>query len=320
MNDALMPRETAQEPLPRKDYTLELLRRASLQGTIPQERLEEIRLALHRAAAERAAAYTAGKSTTVTRKQAEAFYASVLCQLDTLLLLQENDARAEELLRTMPPDELMEKGQLWTLRLYEAAKENFRTAYKLTKPVMTSFFSTLLPQFAAFCTDYDARFRAYDTKVTLSYPLLGGTKITAGGVYGVSRYYAALRREGELLALFDADEIRTLETQYAALYRTEPEMIAENIAELVLRHALICALGGSDGLLPDAADIAAVSEKYAALSAETLAQDAADAAKTIIGGENVPVKVYVQEALPALAAELHSRILAGRLSGWLTAD
>ena len=74
------------EQLPRADYTLALLKRAAAEQTIPEERLEEIKEALHRAAGERAAAYTKGRSTTVTRKQAEAFYASVFCQLDAVLL------------------------------------------------------------------------------------------------------------------------------------------------------------------------------------------------------------------------------------------
>ena len=226
------------EPLPRADYTLAVLRRAAAEQTIPADRLAEIRTALHQAAADRAAAYTKGRSTTVTRKQAEAFYESVFCQLDAVLLELGSDRLAEDALRTKPLSELLDAGMLLTLQRYEEAKEHFRQAYKVSAPVQTSFFHALLKDFEAFCTRYDARFRAADTKVTFSYPLFGDTKITERGVIGVHRYYTALMYEGKLLQLFDTQEIRGLMRRYAENFRTSPDMIAENIAELVLRHRL----------------------------------------------------------------------------------
>ncbi|MCQ2407788.1 MAG: DUF6179 domain-containing protein [Oscillospiraceae bacterium] len=245
--DALMKQSAAQEPLLRRDYTLNLLRRAALSGSIPMLQLEAIRSGLHQAAAERAAAYTRGRSMTVTRAQAEAFYQSLFCQLDAVLLALGSDAAAEEALRSRALGELLEAGQLRSLQLYEEAKERFRKAYKLTKPVQTSFFHALLDGFSRFCTDYDARFRAADTKVEFSYPLLGGETVIESGIVGVHYYYSALLREAELLHAFDLAAVQTMMQRYADRFLTIPDMIAENIAELVMRHWLTNALCGAEG-------------------------------------------------------------------------
>lgn len=306
------------EPLPRADYTLALLTRAAAEQTLPTGKLEEIRTALHKAAADRAAAYTKGKSTTVTRKQAEAFYASVFCQLDAVLLELGSDRLAEDALRTKPLAELLEAGMLLTLQRYEEAKERFRQAYKLTAPVQTSFFHALLKDFEAFCTRYDARFRAADTKVSFSYPLLGDTKITEKGVAGVHRYYTALLHEGMFLHTHDTQEIRSLMRHYADNFRTSPDMIAENIAELVLRHRLIRCLCGEtgSGLTVTAEMPAQIEAEYAAVPQGQLTERLCRFTEQICADEPAAA-AYCKDAMPALAAVLHQRIGAGRVAGWL---
>ena len=307
-----------QTPLPAKDYTLALLRRAAAEQTLPAEKLAEIRDALHRAAADRAAAYTKGRSTTVTRKQAEAFYASVFCQLDAVLLPLHSDRLAEDALRTKPLAELLDAGMLLTLRLYDEAKEHFRQAYKLTAPVQTSFFHALLKDFEQFCTKYDARFRAADTKVAFTYPLLGDLRITESGVPAVHRYYTALLREGELLHLFDADAVRALMQRYADKFLTSADMIAENLAELVLRHWLICMLCGENGLPVDvtAEMIGTVQAKYAAASQEQMT-DVLCAQLELLPDSAAETAAYCRNAMPAVAAVFCQRMQSGRLAGWL---
>lgn len=318
MGDLLLKRPADSEPLPHKDYTIALLTRAAAENMLPQEKSDEIRAELHRAVAERAAAYTRGRSTTVTRKQAEAFYRSVLCQLDTVLLQMKSDSAAEDALLQIPLPELLEKGQLMTLHLFEEAKEHFREAYRLTKPVQTAFFRNLLPDFADFCTKYDARFRADDTKVKYTYPLLGGTPITENGVLGVHRYYSALRREGEWLALFEPAELRGVMEQYAAGYRTSPDMIAENIAELIFRHWILCALDGQAGSLNVTRETAGtVQQQYRLASASELQQAMQACLQNSPAAQNPALSEYLTAALPELAAAAANRIAAERLPGWL---
>ena len=303
------------EQLPVADYTLALLKRAAAEQTIREEKLEEIKEGLHLAAGERAAAYTRGRSTTVTRKQAEAFYASVFCQLDAVLLELHDDRLAEDALRTKPLAELLNAGMLLTLRRYEEAKERFRQAYRLTAPVQTSFFHALLRDFEKFCTQYDARFRAADTKVTFSYPLLGSTQITERGVIGVHRYYSALLLEGRLLHMFDTQEILQLMRDYAATFRTSPDMIAENLAELVLRHSLLRRLCGAEdsGLRVTQEMTDSVQAKYEGIPAEKLAE-------ILCGKLHLPedpeTEAYCKAAMPALAETLCRRIGLGRVAGW----
>ena len=305
------------EPLPHADYTLALLQRAAAEQTIPAEKLEVIRTALHQAAADRAAAYTKNRSTTVTRRQAEAFYASVFCQLDAVLLELGSDPLAEEALRTKPLPELLDAGMLLTLRRYEEAKEHFRQAYKLTAPVQTSFFHALLKDFEKFCTQYDARFRAADTKVAFSYPLLGENRITERGVAGVHRYYTALLYEGRLLQLFDTEEIRTLMQRYAENFRTSPDMIAENIAELVLRHWLLRGLCGKTGtaLTVTAEMPEQVQAEYAAAPSAQLTAALSSLTERLPGAD-AEVRAYCTAAVPALSAALYQRVGAGRVAGW----
>ena len=303
------------EPLSRADYTLALLKRAAAEQTIPDSRLEEIKAALHNAAGERAAAYTKGRSTTVTRKQAEAFYASVFCQLDAVLLELHDDQLAEDALRTRPLAELLDAGMLLTLQRYEEAKDRFRQAYKLTAPVQTSFFHALLRDFEKFCTQYDARFRAADTKVAFTYPLLGNMQIPERGVAGVHRYYTALLLEGRLLQMYDTQAIRQLMQDYAALFRTAPDMIAENLAELVLRHSLLRRLCGREdhglGVTQEMTD--SVQAKYAGVPADVLAEILCG---KLLLPEDPDTADYCRAAMPALAEMLHRRIGLGRVGGW----
>ena len=322
-NTALTAVNGAQSgPLPHKDYAIALLTRASVSGSIPAVRLNGIRTALHEAAAERAAAYTRGRSTTVTRTQAEAFYKSVLCQLDAALLLCGDDAAAEEALRSEPLAQLLETGQLRMLQCYENAKTYFRKAYQLTKPVQTSFFHALLADFEQFCTKYDARFRADDTKVRYTYPLIGGLQISENSTVGVCRYYEALMYEGELLHCFEPAAVQTLMKRYAALFRTSPDMIAENIAELVLRHWLLRALCGelSPELTVTQEMIASAAAEYAAADAEMLAADIRKCLRGSSFAENAALLRYLEQSAPYFAETLTGRIAAGRLEGWFAAE
>ena len=305
-------------PLPHRDYTMHLLQSASENGLLPPETLNALRDGLHKAAAERAAQYTAGKSTTVTRRQAEAFYASVFTQLDAALLTLDSDADALEALHTQPLTALLEQGAVLTIRAYESAKELFRRAWKLTKPVQTSFFAALLKDFELFCTRYDARFNAKDTHVAFSYPLLCGRQITENGAVGVCGYYASLCREGELLHLFPAEDICGMMQRYAARFLTTPDMIAENLAELVLRHWMIRLLCGQADFSAEVTPemIAAVQAEYGSLPPEMIADRLRQRIEPLLSPYSA-VMQYLADALPAFSAALHSRMEQNRLEGWL---
>ncbi|MBR6107354.1 MAG: hypothetical protein IKQ39_05025 [Oscillospiraceae bacterium] len=302
-----------QEPLPRRDYTAALLRRAALTGSLSAERLQALRSELQNAAAERAAAYTRGRSTTVTRTQAEAFYQSVFCQLDAVLLEMPDDAQAEEALRSQPLSALLEAGRLRTLQLYDAAKSDFRTAYRLTEPYATAFFKELLTGFELFCTKYDARFRAFDTKVEYVYPLLGGVQHPESGVIGTAGYYRALRLEGEFLSSLNTADMREMLMRYAEKFRTEPQMIAENLADLALRHLLVNALAGAQGICVTASAADAVQAQCSGMSPETIAETV----RGVLPDAGTELNSYLSAQLPAMAETLHARLRAGTLSGWL---
>ena len=306
-------------PLPHKDYTMHLLQYAAENGLLLPETLNALRDGLHKAAAERAAQYTAGKSATVTRKQAEAFYASVFTQLDAALLTLESDAEALEALRTQPLTALLEQGAVLTISAYDFAKEHFRRAWKLTKPVQTSFFAALLKDFEQFCTQYDARFRAKDTHVSFSYPLLCGRQITENGAIGVCSYYASLSSEGAFLQLFAADDICAMMQRYAARFLTTPDMIAENIAELVLRHWVIRLLCGQERFSAEVTPemIAEVQAEYGSLPPEQLADRIRQSIESLLLPVYPALLQYLADVLPAFAAALHSRIEQNRLEGWL---
>ena len=318
----LRKQEAFDAPLPHKDYSMHLLQYAAERSLLPPDMLLALRDGLHTAAAERAAQYTAGKSTTVTRKQAEAFYASVFTQLDAVLLALQSDAAALEALRTKPLTDLLAHGAMMTLQAYETAKERFRRAYQLTKPVQTSFFRALLREFEQFCTKYDARFRATETHVAYSYPLLCGQQITENGAVGVCRYYTALCREGEFLHLFPADDIRAMMTRYAARFLTSPDMIAENIAELVLRHWAVRLLCGQEGFSAAVRTemIEAVQAEYRACPAEQLADMIRQRTAAALPAQETALTAYLTENLPGLSALLHARIIQERLDGWLAPD
>ena len=318
----LAPVSPSGERLPARDYTAALLRRAAADGSVSAERLESVRTALHKAAAGNAAAFTKGRSSTVTRAQAEGFYRAVFYQLDAALLPMQSDAAALEALRSADIGTLLGTGQQHILAAYEQAKSAFRRAYRLTQPFETVFFRGLLDSFAAFCTQYDARFRADAVTLDEEYPLLGGRRVPLGGVLGAHFYYTALLHEGELLACFPAEEIRTMLRQYAARYRTTPDNVAENLADLVLRQWLAGALCGRTGLsmyLPEhAADI--LTERRQLRSADALCEEM----RALLFGsplaEPEGAAEYAAAALPQIAAGLYRHLTGGTAAAWIPAS
>lgn len=320
MSNALALRaEPGGEPLPKKAYTMALLQRGMEKNSIPQARLQALHLALHRAAAERASQYTRGRSMTVTREQAEAFYVSVLHQLDAALLSYGSDAAAEEALCTEDADALLAKGQTRILQCYEEAKERFRRAYQLTKPFATYFFRELLKSFAQFTTEYDARFRSDAVKVDEVYPLMAERRSELPGVLGVHAYYSALLLEGELLAMFQKAQIHALMKQYAKRYLTSWDMIAESIADLVLRQWLCRALlidSAPELELP--ADAAAVlTERYQQVPPGQIEDEMRRAIAESVIAENAGVCAYCTDAVPYFAETLHRRVTENNLRGWI---
>lgn len=309
-----------EEPLERRDYTMRVLERAAMRGTISRARQEEIRLALHHAAAARAAAYTRGRSTTVTKSQAEAFYASLFCQLDTLLLSMPSDAAAEEALRSESIAKLLEAGQIRTIQLYEESKERFRAAYQLTEPFHTSFYRGLLEGFEKYCTQYDARFRAADIQVEYIYPLMLDQYVIESGVTGVHRYYSALLTEAELLQFFDRDALLLLMQNYAAKYPTPVDMIAENIAELAVRHWICRMLYGERdlGLRLTEEMVRAVQAEYALRSQEDLYADMVRAVQESAFYSKPEIAAYMERALQATAVIMYMRISGESLRNWLS--
>lgn len=321
MSDAMILRQqdAFSEPLPHQDYSLHLLQYAAEHSLLDMNVLTTLRDGLHQAAAERAAQYTAGRSTTVTRKQAEAFYASVLTQLDAALLSLKSDSAALMALQTQSLTDLLEQGAMTTLQAYELAKEQFRKAYQLTKPVQTSFFHALLLDFEQFCTKYDARFHAKDTKVSFSYPLLCDRQLMENGAIGVCSYYTSLYIESEFLHCFDTEEICAMMQRYADLFRTTPDMIAENIAELVLRHwaiHLLCGLSGfSVTISPEA--IETVQAECHSMPAAHLAKQLRQSIAANLDAAHPAVIQYLTAALPDFVTMMQARMEQERLAGWL---
>ena len=320
MEEMILLQADALPAFSHRGYSMNLLQYGTVHGILSEARQTELRDALQTAAAERAAAYTGGRSTTVTRQQAEMFFSSVFCQLDAALLALQSDVLALEALRSRPIGELMEAGFYRILTLYDEAKADFRRAYELTKSVQTSFFRELLKGFARFTTEYDARFRAKDAQqyVDFCYPLLCDRRLDEEGLFAVHSYYAALKQEGEFLSRFDAEEVRTLMQRYAARFRTDAEMIAENIAELVFRHWIAGVLTGADGglLLPeDTAD--AVTAQFSGRPQFDLERAVGQAVQThpLMQG-NSEMQAYLLEAVPQFSAAMYAHISDGNLSGW----
>lgn len=308
-----------------RDYTMQLMQFASDTGRIGDVRAKAMVQMIAQEAQKRARDYTAGRSTTVSRKQAEAFYASVFFQLDAALLSMDNDEMALDALCTLPLSVLMEAGEQKIHALYAEAKEDFRAAYKLTEPVQTSFFHDLLQGFAQFITTYDARFHAKDAReyVEFCYPLLSGRMPDEDGLIAVHAYYRALRREGEFLSRFAPDAVYGLMTRYAARFRTSPDMIAENIAELVLRQWLTGVLSGQ----PDAESLSlpesaaeTVTAQYAGRSQQDLSNAVMQAIRTQpLTAEPADMQAYLLQNVPAVADAMYAHIAGNTLAGWVTA-
>ena len=305
----------AHPPVSHRDYTMGLLQRAAETGCIAENRLLALREELHQAATDRAVSYTGGLSGTVSRKQAQAFYQSLFCQLDAVLLEAGSDETALQMLRDLPLQKLLDGGQMIMFRCYEEAKDAFRRAFRMAGSYQTYFFHSLLPGFSQFSAQYDARYDAAHTYVDFAYPLLSGIEPTESGVLGVYRYYTGLLREAELLAKFDETSLWEMLRGYAAKYLTSADQIAENIAELALLHWFTAALGGGD--MQFTADVTA--EQAARMHARfcySKPEDLEKAMRSVLEAalpDAPEIAAYAAAALPALTVRLHSRITADQL-------
>lgn len=304
-----------------RDYAMQVIDWCVRTGRLGAEQQDLLRTVLSQEAAARAAQFTAGRSTTVSRKQAEAFYASVFCQLDAALMMLGDDEMAADALCTLPFSVLLERGAQRIIALYEEAKADFRTAYSLTAFAQTSFFHDLLRGFERFTTEYDARFHAKDAEkyVDFCYPLLSGKMPDADGIFAVHAYYHALRFESEFLQRFPAEDVKNLMQRYAARFLTTRDMIAENIAELVFRHWITGQLTGTaEGvLLPEGAADEMIAE-YSGRSEDDLRAAMERAVRTSpVTQENEGMRQYLlEEAVPAVSAAMYPRITDGNLAGW----
>ncbi len=319
--DTLVTRQNDEMPaVPHRDYTLNLLQYGALHGILTEARQTELRGAFQSAAAERAASYTNGRSTTVTKQQAEHFFSSVFCQADAALLALHSDELAMEALRTHPIDKLMDAGLRRILELFNEAKEDFRLAYRLTAPVQTSFFRDLLKGFSLFATEYDARYRAKDALryVDFCYPLMSGQMPEEDGIFAVHDYYRALKYEGAFLHQFSADAIRGLMQQYAAKFLTSADMIAENIAELVFRHwitGILTGCGDETLLLPeDAAD--RLSAQFAGRPPSDLLHAMQQALRTHPLMQDAEMQQYLLDCAVPAAEAMSNKIADHNLQGW----
>lgn len=317
MSAELMKEGAEVLPLPRVEYTMELLHRAAENGLLPDSKLLEIRSGLQNAVQERANMYTAGRSSTVTVTQAKAFYSSILHQLDAVLLLLPDDAAALETLRSRSLEELLQAGQQRILTLYEQAKTDFRAAYPVMEPFMTHHFQDLLKSFTVFCTQYDARFHADAQIVERVYPLLGGTRIPQNGILGTAAYYAALRRESELLLYFPQEAVLDVMKRHASRYLMAVSNIPDSVADLVFRQYLAAVLTDrdADSLCVDAE---AADRLTAEFRGHPEAELRVEAELTLSRfADNAALCGYLKNAVPAVVKSMQYSIDAGQLSRWL---
>ena len=311
-------------PLPRRDYTMELLRRAALEETIPMPRLEALREAIHKAAAERAQSYIGSATGTVSRTQAERFYQSVLCQLDAALLRMESDAQAEAALRDAPIPQLMQLGMQCTIEDFENAKARYRAARPMMKRYETIFTKELLTEFSQFITQYDARYRAADTGVHVLYPLATGEQITENGAAGVCRYYTALWAESQILAQIPEDEMHAMLKGYADKYRTDTGNIAENLAELALRHWFLAALAQDPSVCTvrvTQADADTVQTRFGSRPAEQLLRAMEQTVRMspfaeLETADGIAPADYLLRTVPFIGGQLYAALERGSLASW----
>ncbi|MCQ2416696.1 MAG: DUF6179 domain-containing protein [Oscillospiraceae bacterium] len=320
MKEELILSAASQQPahFPHTDYTMALLQYAALHHSIEESKLNEIRNEMQRIAAERAYAFSSGKCSAVTRRQAESLFACLFCQLDAALLEMHSDELAMEALRTQPLSRLLEAGLMRSLDLYTKAKEHFRHAYLRMKPFQTAFFSGLLPDFEKFCTQYDARFQSGDSEIGFTYPLFGEKPVAEKGILGIFRYYQSLDYEADILCCFPSEAVQAFMKRYAKLYLTSPAAIAENIAELVFRHHITSLLAGDTACTPDVTSkqIADVEALYLHSTPQQLLSDIETAIQNQPYMQSETSCRYLKQVLPGLADAMFNRIQRNAFSGW----
>lgn len=310
-------------PVPHKNYTANLLGIAATAGLIPEPRLLEIRQVLHTEAGNRARSFINGATGSVSRAQAEDFYASVLCQLDAALLALHDDRRALDALCQLPVGKLLDAGLTATMQYFETAKEKFRAAYPVLERYGTFLTRELLVDFEKFITKYDARWHATRTYVQFGYPLLGRPQIPEGGdangAAGVCLYYTALENEARILQCFEHKELLLLYGIYAIFYRTTPSNIADNLVEIALRNWLTASLAHGSPVQTvriTGDDISQVQACYGGTPANRLTEIFDELLAGSMFAQEEGLVSYIQAALPDMAAQFVTRLSAGTLDMW----
>ena len=154
------------------------------------------------------------------------------------------------------------------------------------------------------------------------YPLMGDRRIELPGLLGVHAYYTALECEGRLLSFFPKEQVRELMQRYAKRYLTTWDMIAESVADLVLRQWLCRALLGdlTPALtLPAEGDLL-LTERLLHVPEETVAMQMRQALEqSVFAGDEAVLRCCIG-AVPHFAELLVRRVTQNNLRGWIVAD
>lgn len=282
-----------------------------------------IKAGLDDAFVETAAQFTKRASSTLPRRQAERLYESVVYQLDAALRSYPGDTAALRALQTVPVSRLLQQGQRLILAECETVRQLFEAARALRQtPAIPEYDFVMEDAYSQFAAGYSARFDATNCIADINYPLMGrpAYALPEEGVHYMRAYYTALLRENEFCALFDAGERLWLLRQYGALFHTPFPELLFNIAEVVYRNFLVCALCGKPefSLRLSERDLEHV---YAAFSGATLEAFALAVHATLLPYakriRNPALMLYLRAYRGICVPELYARLAPRTLCRYL---
>jgi len=165
--------EILRENLRKRDYTNTLAAEALRVGLYTEDDVLRLRAGLMDALAVVIGYASKNESTSVRIDRANEYLACVLYNCDTYLLSLKNHEQAAEMLRSIRPEEMYNRGFAINQDHFREAKKLFANVRytRLAEPTetYTRAIDKLLPR---YLSDYDPRFNAHD-KLYMSIPSLG---------------------------------------------------------------------------------------------------------------------------------------------------
>ncbi len=312
-----------QKEIDKDNYTLSLLEYCIINNIIDMTKQTKIKNVLDNEFIEMANQFTMRASSTISKKQAELIYNSILYQSDVCLLSLNDDENAVRALLNEDITEILNHGKQLIFRYTEECRTIFKLAYKNKLNIQIYEYNFIMDKaFDEFNMNYSARFDAENICTSIDYPLMNkqAYALKSKGVVFIKEYYTAIMYENIFCSYFNMSDIIEVLNGFGAVYNCHYSELLFNIAEVILKNSLASMLLGKkyNEIKLTSIDIKELYDKYFDCSQIDLSNRINEVfSLSDLRFKDNQLKLHLLEYLPVFACELHKHLQAKNIEQYI---